>query len=200
MSPRLRGPAGPREAPRGLLLSLPLRHPTAHAPGGEGRQQSTILSPDTLRTLGPCFGRMQLTVGGGEILQDSCINIEATVTLYSCNTGSKARESLSSHPHPKGVLCVASAPLQGSAWFPLDTDGWGWGATGTPADTSQVRDSAVTRWRPQNGPGPALQCAGGLLGRVWEVPPFGAMVSKPFSMGGRTGEKLEIKSQASRIE
>lgn len=48
---------------------------------------------------------------------------------------------------------------------------------------SQLRDLAAILQRPQNGPGPGLWCAGRLSVGEGAVPPFGALISKPFLMG-----------------
>lgn len=90
------------QAPQGLLRTCP---EPPHCPHHPRRTASTILSPVLLRTPGPCFGRvhapallfigkslnLKLTMGGREMLWDSCTNIEATVTISSFNTGLEAR-------------------------------------------------------------------------------------------------------------
>lgn len=77
---------------------------------------------------------------------------------------------------------MASAPLQGSAWFLLGTDGWGWEEQEHHPTHPELGLGShcmeASEW-----PGPRLWCAGGLSGRKWDMSPFGAMISKSFSMG-----------------
>lgn len=91
-------------------------------------------------------------------------------------------------PPPKGILFVASAPCEvqpGFFWIQMVGIG---GGQKPPHTYCRVRTWQSPCRGPRRGQPLASGVLGVLSGSEWDMPPFGAMISKPFSMGPKLEE------------